>query len=79
MGTIVPIVLVVVGLAVGGWYFFGRTKPPQVEPVFSFHCPSCKRKLKYRARQAGHPGMCPRCKHKMNFPALAPEVGKKPV
>jgi Zn-finger nucleic acid-binding protein len=38
------------------------------EPVLTFACPRCKRKLRFRQRQAGHRGACPRCKGDFTFP-----------
>ena len=43
----------------------GRTKE---EVVHHFRCPSCKRKLKYFARQVGHKGMCGSCREHFVFP-----------
>jgi LPXTG-motif cell wall-anchored protein len=55
------------GLGVGA-FLFVRSRKPKEEPVHYFRCPSCKRKLKYLARQAGHKGMCGTCKEKFVFP-----------
>lgn len=40
------------------------------QPIYHFNCPSCKRRLRYRARQAGNPGMCPRCHERWTFPPI---------
>jgi LPXTG-motif cell wall-anchored protein len=53
-----------------GIILFTRLRKPQEEPVYHFRCPGCRRKLKYRARQAGHRGMCPQCRQQWTFPAV---------
>lgn len=69
-----PVVWILIAvLAIGGVVSFvlvQRSKRPKEEPVYHFHCASCKRKLKYTARQAGHAGMCPQCKKPLKFPAI---------
>jgi hypothetical protein len=57
-------------VALGG-YWYKRSRPAKEEPVYYYVCPGCKRKLKYRSRQMGHSGMCPRCKRPFTFPMVA--------
>jgi hypothetical protein len=72
MSTELIILLVVVAVvAAGGVVVYLRARPPAEEPVHHFNCPHCKRKLRYRNRQAGKPGACPRCRQSFTFP-LAP-------
>ena len=69
MITVLIILGVGAGLAVGG-YLFLRSRAEPEELYYRFLCPSCGRKLRYRARKAGRPGMCPRCKQRCTFPAV---------
>jgi hypothetical protein len=67
----VPLIVILVALAVlatGGVYLYRRSRPAPDEPIVNFACPHCKRKLRFRQRQAGHRGACPRCKGDFNFP-----------
>ena len=45
-------------------------------PKSNTFCPECGKRLRYRATQAGHKGMCPRCRAGWDFPPL-PEKKKK--
>jgi hypothetical protein len=67
--TVLTIVLVV--FAAAGLFIFLRTrkKSQKDDTYYSFNCPNCHRKLRYRTRQAGHSGMCPRCSTPCTFPA----------
>jgi len=72
MNTVLLIVLVLAACAAGlGGYKYFRSRPPGEEAYYHFQCPSCQRKLRFRARKAGQPGMCPRCRKPCTFP-LAP-------
>jgi predicted RNA-binding Zn-ribbon protein involved in translation (DUF1610 family) len=51
--------------AIGGYVWWSARR------LYKFRCPSCSQKLHYRARQAGHPGMCPRCGQHLKFPPIA--------
>jgi hypothetical protein len=66
------VILLVVGAAVlaGGGFLFLRSRAPKEEPVYRFNCPNCKRRLRYRGKQSGHHGACPRCKQPFLFPAV---------
>jgi hypothetical protein len=68
--TWVVIVAVVLMAAVGVFLFVRSRKPREVASYY-FRCPSCKRKLKYFARQVGHKGMCGSCKEQFVFPVPA--------
>ena len=63
-------------LAVGAYWFF-RPRDPEREVYYHFLCPSCSRKLRYRARKAGKPGQCPRCRTRLTFPATPIELRKE--
>jgi hypothetical protein len=54
-----------------GAFLFVRSRKPREESAYYLRCPSCKRKLKYFARQVGHKGMCASCKERFVFPAPA--------
>jgi hypothetical protein len=62
----------ITGCLVLGTVFVVRARKPKEEPLHYFRCPSCKRKLKYLAHQAGHKGMCSTCKEKFVFPFPQP-------
>ena len=62
------VAVIVLALVGGGVYFYLRSRPKEEEPVFYFSCTKCKRRLKYRLRQAGHQGQCPQCKQSLTFP-----------
>ena len=72
MDPILIVVLIVIALVVvvGGYFFVRSRQGPTEEPYYHFNCPGCRRKLRYRARQAGHAGMCPRCNKACTFPAV---------
>jgi hypothetical protein len=57
-----------VAIVVGGGYWYLRPRGPKEEVYYHFLCPNCGRKLKYKARKAGQPGVCPRCKKGCTFP-----------
>jgi hypothetical protein len=63
------IVLVLV-LAAANIYAYWRMRPQTPETLYRFKCPKCNQRLRYRPRQVGHPGMCPRCKEKWTFPPI---------
>jgi LPXTG-motif cell wall-anchored protein len=63
------ILLIGIPVLVGiGVFVFLRARKPKQEAIHYFRCPSCKRKLRYYARQAGHRGMCNSCKEPLTFP-----------
>jgi hypothetical protein len=64
------VLLLLAGILVLGGYLFVRLRQPREEPYYYFHCPGCGRKLRYRARQVGHHGMCPRCNQHWTFPPI---------
>ena len=67
-----PTVIILLGIPIAlvgviAFYLFRHRKPRTEEAIY-FRCPSCGRKLKYFARQAGHRGMCAGCKGLLVFP-----------
>ncbi len=69
--VVIGVVVVVVLIAGTGLFIWIRRRSKPVEEEdFRYACPSCRRKLKYRKRQRGQKGMCPRCKHVFVFPAV---------
>jgi hypothetical protein len=66
--TLIVVVVAVVVLAAIGAFLLFRSRPPKEEPIFHFNCPSCRRRLRYRAQQAGRQGACPQCKGVFTFP-----------
>ncbi len=71
-------ILVAVALivAVGG-YIFVRSRPAVEEEYLHFNCPSCGRRLRYRSKQAGHQGACPRCRESFVFPMTPKPAGPR--
>jgi hypothetical protein len=70
--TTLIVLLVIVALAlIVGVVVYLRTRPPQEEEPLHFNCPSCKRRLRYLPKQAGHQGACPRCRETFVFPGIA--------
>jgi hypothetical protein len=46
------------------------------EELYYFQCPKCKRKMRFREKQAGRLGACPLCRRPIVFPRLdKPENG----
>ena len=73
MDPVLIVVLIVVAILLGGaGYVFlrGRSKSAKGEDYYHFNCPGCRRKLRYRSRQAGHAGACPRCNKSFTFPIM---------
>jgi DNA-directed RNA polymerase subunit RPC12/RpoP len=67
-----PVLLALGGVAVVvavAWAYL-RFRPPKEEPVYHFRCPGCQRRLRYRARQVGHAGQCPKCGRRLTFPPV---------
>lgn len=61
--------LVVAAVAGSGFgYRWWQGRKPKEDPVFHLRCPKCRRRLRYRARQAGRTGMCPQCRTRITFP-----------
>lgn len=78
MGIGIIIFLVVLAGAIAfGVYQWVRSRPPPEEPIYYHKCTHCGRKLRYRAKQFGRKGMCPRCRTQFLFPAPpTPPAGK---
>jgi hypothetical protein len=71
--SLIVILSVAGALVVAGIIMFIRSRKAAAarnEPYYHFVCTGCRRKLRYRARQAGHSGMCPRCSRPCTFPAI---------
>jgi len=64
-------------LAGGGYLFVRRRERRQAtaEAFFHFRCPGCQRRLRFRARQAGHRGQCSHCGHDVTFPRAGHSIG----
>jgi hypothetical protein len=63
------VIVLLLGAVVGAVLFLWlRSRPVVEEPLFHFNCPHCQRRLRYRRRQAGHQGACPRCRQTLHFP-----------
>jgi hypothetical protein len=63
-------------VGLGAVFLFLRSRAPKEEPILHFNCPGCGRKLRYKARQAGHSGKCPRCERPLIFPGEAKKARK---
>jgi hypothetical protein len=70
--TVVLIAGAVVVL-VGGYLLWARLRAAPEEPVHHFRCPGCHRRLRYRARQVGHRGVCSHCGQHLFFPPVPRE------
>ncbi len=75
------IVLIVVAVAVlvlaSGSYLFIRRRNLRhatAEAFLHFRCPGCQRRLRFRARQAGHSGQCSHCGHDVIFPRAGQSI-----
>jgi predicted RNA-binding Zn-ribbon protein involved in translation (DUF1610 family) len=74
---VIVLVSLVVILVLANGYALWRQRPSKMdETIYHFNCPECGKRLRYRATQAGHKGMCPRCRAGWDFPPL-PEKKKK--
>ena len=71
--SFIPVILLIIVTLLAGAniYAYWRSRPSKLqEPIFHFQCKSCRRRLRYRARQAGNQGMCPRCHERFVFPPV---------
>jgi hypothetical protein len=75
--TVIVIVVIVALALVVGVVVYLRTRPPEEEEPLHFNCPSCKRRLRYLPKQAGHQGACPRCRETFVFPGAAKPSGSR--
>jgi DNA-directed RNA polymerase subunit RPC12/RpoP len=66
---VVPVAALVVYLLVRS----GRGKA-QDESLYHFRCTTCRRRLRYHARQAGHTGKCSNCGHQVTFPPVSESI-----
>ena len=76
MESLLAVILCLLGAAVvaGGIFFYLRRRHPvEQETYYRCHCPSCNRKLKYKASRGGHRGICPGCKKTLAFPMFPGE------
>jgi hypothetical protein len=64
--VIVAIVLLLA--AAIGVVVYRRKYSKEEEEELHFQCPCCSRRLRYRPKQAGHKGACPRCRESFVFP-----------
>lgn len=73
MDYLVIVIVAIVALlaAAIGVVVYLRRRPAEDEEDLHFQCPSCSRRLRYRAKQAGHQGACPRCRETFVFPGTA--------
>lgn len=73
MDPILITLLAVVALlaATIGIVVWRRSRAAEDEEYMHFNCPSCHRRLRYRPKQAGHQGACPRCRESFVFPGGA--------
>ncbi len=73
MDPILIALLAIVALlaATIGVIVYLRNRAAVEEEDLHFNCPSCKRRLRYKPKQAGHHGACPRCRESFVFPGAA--------
>jgi hypothetical protein len=70
---LIVVLVVVVAAAVGGFLFW-RGRAPKDEGFYHFRCPSCRRRLRYQARQVGHKGKCSNCGKDVTFPHTSQSI-----
>jgi DNA-directed RNA polymerase subunit RPC12/RpoP len=72
------LILAVAGMSVAHIVLFVRRlrRRQKGDLAYRVKCPQCRRKLRYRTRQIGRSGMCPRCKQRILFPP-PPQVAVK--
>ena len=78
--SVIPVILlsIVAILICANAFVYWRRRPAKVqEPIYHFQCPGCRRKLRYRARQVGNQGMCPRCRQRWVFPPIPVQAVKR--
>lgn len=78
-GAMDPMILLVVTAALavlaGGFLLVRRLGRRGADPTFyHFHCPGCRRRLRFQARQAGHTGRCSNCGRDLTFPAVSHSI-----
>jgi DNA-directed RNA polymerase subunit RPC12/RpoP len=47
-----------------------KTETTDNEPSAYYHCPKCKRKIRYKVSLAGRAGRCPTCSKPILFPPI---------
>jgi len=65
------VALVLVALGIGAYRFVRARIGQREEPFLHFRCPGCKRRIRFRAKQAGHSGQCSHCGNKLTFPSAS--------
>jgi len=69
--TLVAVAVMVLALAGGVYYLLARWRRQQRtqgEAFLHFRCRRCRRRLRFRAPQAGHKGKCSHCGQDVTFP-----------
>jgi hypothetical protein len=64
---VVAVLIAVLGIAI--YYVQHREPGPDSGPYVHFRCPFCNKKLRFPAKKAGKPGMCPCCRRRWTMPA----------
>lgn len=68
--TTLFIVSGVIGVLVVAMFYVNRREASVDDgPYVYFRCPFCNKKLRFQARKAGRPGMCPCCRRRWTMPA----------
>lgn len=74
------LIAAVAGASVAHVVLLVRRIRRRVQPDDAVHhvkCPHCGRRLRYRSKQVGRAGMCPRCRQKLVFPPASEAAGKQ--
>jgi len=70
MYTVLFIVSGIIGALALAMFFVSRHEATVDDgPYVYFRCPFCTKKLRFQARKAGRPGMCPCCRRRWTMPA----------
>lgn len=69
MTTTFLAILISIGLPlVVGWFVASRMRSEDRGRFAHFRCPTCRQRLRYRARKAGRQVLCPNCYHSATLP-----------
>jgi hypothetical protein len=74
VGVTLGVVLGLAAVGAVGFYLYRRGQEKGEEAFYHFRCPGCKRRLRFRASQAGHSGQCSHCNKPLIFPPISQAI-----